>query len=373
MKKKIMGMMLAVSLAAVCMAGCSSTSANVQTASSDSEDAEAVEEDAQEDADADENYRSAAFELVVNAKNEEKTVETLDEELGDVVAVSRDYKIGCVVKSLEGSHWQEVARGYEEMAEELGIEVDIQGGVTEDDMTGQLAIAEAMIEKEYDALILSPITESNLDPAIEKAITKEIPIINVDFEIINTEYPYIHVVGMEDFTPEGQWVAEYFAEQLPEGSQVAHIEGLGGAVAANQRRDGFVGTVEEMGVLEMVSSQPGNWDRETAYNLTANLITQYPELKGIYCANDGMALGCVEAVENSGKDIMVFGTDGIPEAVSSIKEGKMTGTVSAFGYYMGREGIKAAVRLLEGQELPQKAITEVSILTEDNVYDYYPE
>lgn len=314
----------------------------------------------------------SAFDLVVNAPKESKTVDEINKEFGDVPKPSKAYKIGAVVKSLEGSHWQEVARGYKELAEELGVTIDIQGGATEGDLTGQQAIAESMIEKNYDVLLLSPISASNLDPAIEKAIGKSIPIVNVDFEIINEKFPYIHVVGMKDFTPEGKWVAEWFAENLPEGSKVAHIEGLGGAIAANQRKAGFVDTVKSMGKLILVSSQPGDWNREKAYNITTNIITQNPDLAAIYCANDGMALGSVQAVIASGKDIMVFGTDGIPEAIAEIKKGTMTGTVSAFPYFLGTGGLGAAIRLLEGQQLPQNITTKVAIVTGSNVLEYYP-
>jgi ribose transport system substrate-binding protein len=306
---------------------------------------------------------TSAYDLVVNAADEAIPVAELDTKLGETPSVTKKWKIGAVVKTLQGTHWQAVAQGYQEMADELGVEIEIQGGQTESDMTGQMSLAEAMIQKDYDALILSPITESNPNPAIEMAIDKKIPIVNLDFEIINEKYPYIHVVGMTDFTPQGQWVAEWFAENLLEGSKVAHIEGLGGAIAANQRKAGFVDTVESMGKLDLVASQPGDWDREKAYNITTNLLAQYPDLAGIYCANDGMAMGAVEAVIAAG----------IPEAIDAIKGGTMTGTVSAFGNLMGREGVKAVVRLLEGQSLPKLCVTEVAVVTEENVNDYYPE
>lgn len=319
----------------------------------------------------------SAFDLVIKAceENNSLTVDELDELYGEVTpeSLSKSYKIAAVVKSLEGEHWQEVARGYEDAARELGITIDIFGGETESDITGQAATVEALVAKDYDAFILSPITESNLDNAIEMIVEKEIPIVNCDFEIINRDYPYIHCVGMTDFTPQGEWVAQWFAENLPEGSKVAHIEGLGGAIAAAQRKDGFVGMVESQGKLELVSSQPGDWDRETAYNITTNLLNMYPDLAGIYCANDGMAMGAVEAAVAMGSDVKIFGTDGIPEAVNAIKSGTMTGTVSSFGYYMGIESVKACLRLLEGKELPRLIVTDCSILTEDNVFSYYPD
>ena len=79
---------------------------------------------------------------------------------------------------------------------------------------------------------------------------------------------------------------------------------------------------EEAG-LTIVESQPADWDCTKAYDLATNYITAHPDLKAIYCCNDTMAMGVQEAVEASGKDIKVCGTDGNDDAIQSVADGKL--------------------------------------------------
>jgi ribose transport system substrate-binding protein len=301
------------------------------------------------------------------------TEQELIDKFGPVPKPSQEFRIGAVVKTLMGEHWQEVARGYQEAAEKYGVTVDVQGGTSEQDLTGQLAIAETMVMKGYDILLLSPITKANLNPAVEKAIKQGIPIINVDFELLPDKYPHVYV-GWTDHRLMGKWAAEYFDKNLPPGSKVAHIEGLGGALAAEQRKEGFLNEVANTD-LNLVASQPGNWDRKLAYDVATNIMKVHPDLRGIYCANDGMALGVVEAVMAAGKEdqVMVFGTDGIPDAIESIRNGKLTGTVAQFAYHTGRIGLETAIRILEGQQVSQTVLSKVEVVTVGNVNELFPQ
>jgi ribose transport system substrate-binding protein len=312
---------------------------------------------------------------IITSASGTMTEKDLIEKFGETPQPSKTYKIGAVVKTLMGEHWQEVARGYEEAAEKFGIEIDIQGGKDEQDLTGQLAAAETMVRKNYDLLLFSPISESNLDPAIKAATEAGIPVINVDFETINPEVLKTVYIGFDDHSLMGKWVAEIFIEQLPAGSKVAHIEGLGGALAAEQRKAGFTDTINEDGSLELVASQPANWDRKLAYDAATNIIKQHPDIKGFYCANDTMALGVVEAVIAAGKqdDILVYGTDGIPDAIEQIKAGNLTGTVAQFASETGRIGLETAIRILEGQQVGDVILSTVEVIDQDNVYEFFPE
>jgi len=78
-------------------------------------------------------------------------------------------------------------------------------------------------------------------------------------------------------------------------------------------------------------------------------IQQYPELKAVYCCNDGMAMGAVQAVINADKlgEIMVVGTDGDAEAVQSIADGQMTATVAQDPAQIGATSLDLLVEAVE--------------------------
>ncbi len=113
------------------------------------------------------------------------------------------------------------------------------------------------------------------------------PIVNVDDARI-TDVPTVFFGA--DHREMGVLAAKYMIERLPEGSEVALVEGQAGSNAAIMRKDGFESTIKES-QLKLVASQPGDWDRVKALDAATNILQKNPNVKGIYAANDTMA-GC---------------------------------------------------------------------------------
>ena len=86
-------------------------------------------------------------------------------------------------------------------------------------------------------------------------------------------------------------------------------------------------------------------------------------------------LPVVEAVANAGKQgqISVVGTDGVPDAIQSVRDGNMSATVASFPYEMGRTALEVAIRLLEGQDVPATVVSQQELITAENVDEFYPE
>ena len=143
------------------------------------------------------------------------------------------------------------------------------------------------------------------------------------------------------------------------------------APRARARIKGFTETLKKYDNLKLVASQPGNWDRMTALNVTSNILRQHPDLVGIYANNDGMALGVVEAVKKAGKlkEVAIVGTDGIREAKRSIANGEMRATVAEFPYEEGILGVEVALRILAVRN-PAWVVSPQAVITADNVKDF---
>jgi len=99
--------------------------------------------------------------------------------------------------------------------------------------------------------------------------------------------------------------------------------------------------------------QPGNWDQQTAYNIAQNLIQANPDLKGIFCANDIMALGAVTALKTAAKkdQVCVVGVDFIDQAKESITKGELEATVAMSPYLFGKGGVLLMLKVAEGQKI----------------------
>ena len=292
----------------------------------------------------------------------------LEAKFGPVPAVPAGTKVGGVSKTLTNEYWRTLGEGYAEFAKKAGVELVYQAASSEGDQLGQLSIAETLISQGFNALLLSPQTDNNLQPALESAEAAGIAVVNVNDAVIPGARHYVGNVQRDN----GVRVAKWFLENRPEGGKVAVIEGQAGVFAAGQRTEGFTRTITENGKFTVVASVPGNWDRQLAYDNAATILQQNPDLLGFYANNDGMALGVVEAVKAAGLQdkVVVFGTDGISDAYASIRAGELTGTVDSFPMLTGEVAMEVGLRLVGGQDLPRVVATPQALITKDNVETY---
>ena len=175
----------------------------------------------------------------------------------------------------------------------------------------------------------------------------------------------------------GKTGAQFIVDKIGKG-QVAIIEGTAGNVTSNNRTAGAKSVFEATEGIELVASQPGDWDRLVAMDLAMNIMTTYPELKAFYCANDTMALGVLEAVVNAGKQdqIMVVGTDAVQGAKVSVSEGGLAATVGqdniGIGVACGELAVKSVQEGWKADPTKEQCVTQYIpcfLVTPDNVKD----
>jgi len=290
-------------------------------------------------------------------------------EFGKVPKLESSIRLGAVAKAFENEYWRTLREGYEAIEQKLqafgyDINIDVRSAQNEGDEQGQLAIVKDMVNKKYTALLLSPISDGNLIPGVESAIGAGIPVINVNDGIIEIAPNFVGPRAIEN----GELAAAWIADKLNGKGKVAIVIGMPKAFAARQRTIGFeTWTNANAPGIEIVEKQNADWDRLKAYNLADIWIKKYPDLKAIFCNNDTMALGVQEAVNNSGKEILVVGVDGIGEAYNSIRNGEMDATVDSFPLYKAQIAVELTLRILGGQEIPRVVWTPQALIDSENV------
>ena len=218
----------------------------------------------------------------------------LNTKFGALPTVPEGTSVGGVSKTLTNEYWRSLGEGYQNTADANGVKFVYQAAANEGDQLGQLGIAENLITQGFNALLFSPQTDVNLQPALEQATKKGIPVLNVNDAVIPGATHYVGNVQKDN----GVRAANWFIENNPDGGKVAVIEGQPGVFAAGQRTAGFTETINaDSNGLAVVASVPANWSRELAFNAAATIMKQHPDLVGFYANNDGMALGVVEAVK----------------------------------------------------------------------------
>ena len=304
------------------------------------------------------------------------------ESLGPVPALDEEITLGFTTKTFENEFWRMEKEGAEQAAQMFqdagyNVTIDVRGAQTETDEEGQLTLLLDMVNKGYDAILISGISAGNLVPGMEAALEAGIDLTTV----MDAFVPYASTTVGAWHYQAGVQGAEWIYNKIGGEGKVACITGLSQATAAQARTQGFNDFFSDKEGIEVVAVQNGDWDRQKAYDIAQTLLQQYPDLAGIYCNNDTMAMGALEAVIAAGSECVIVGTDGTSEALESIRAGELDATVDFFPTTMGAIGVEMQIRKLGGQEVPKVIYAPQCVRDIDNAdmsfeeifgYEYAP-
>ena len=285
------------------------------------------------------------------------------------------YKIGALTKSLANPYFLLMKHGYEYAQKKLGVEVVFGSTPTEEADVQQLNILQSWLaEGSLEGYVVTPFRATSLNSALTRVSRKNLPIINID-ELIPEDAAKadgIKIIARiaSNNVEAGKLDAQLVLSSLPKGSDVAIIEGDPGTTSSTERVTGFTNAAKEGG-LNIVASQPANWNRKKAGQLATTILQGDSNLKAIFVANDDMALGVVRPVQAAGATgkIIVVSVDGTPEAIDALKQGLLAGTVAQYPDAMAYMAIETLVKNLNGETVPEKIYSPIKLITKDNVSD----
>lgn len=132
-------------------------------------------------------------------------------------------------------------------------------------------------------------------------------------------------------------VAMFESFDTPGEGKIVALQGLLGNTTAINRFAGLEKALEEYPGVELVANETGQWMAPPALEVMETLLAAHDDIDGVWCANDNMAMGAMQALE--AKDLLgkvkVVGLNAIPDAVKAIQEGNMTATVDCDGWGQG--------------------------------------
>lgn len=276
--------------------------------------------------------------------------------LAGAQAQAADYAV--ILKTLANPFWQGVQEGVNTKAKELGVEVDVFASPSEDDTQAQLQLFEDVLNRGYKGVVFAPISPVNLVQPAARAYKAGIALVNIDEQIdvkaLKQAGGNIEAFVTTDNKDVGKKGADFIIGKLGSaGGEVAIVEGKPGVASGEARKAGATAAFTGAPGVKLVASQAADWDRLKALDVATNILQSSPDLKAFYCANDTMALGVVQAVQNAGKSgqIIVVGTDGAPEARDSVKAGRLTATVAQDPQKMGGDGLALVVEAAKSGKL----------------------
>lgn len=279
-----------------------------------------------------------------------------------------DHTIALVMKALTNPFFLKMEQGAKNFAKENEIPLEVFGIINETDTFHQISIMESLISRNIGAIVLAPADSKKLVPVCKKAIKKGITVINIDNPLDNNllskEGLNIPFVGSNNQTG-GELLGQYIKQQLKGEGRVIVIEGIRGVENAELRKSGFVKAVTKNSSIWIVASESANWKTEEAFSVTMKLLQKHPSIDAIFCANDKMALGTLQAIDilDLNKKILIAGYDNIESVRNEIRHKKIHATMEQHPELMGAYGVMLAQKKINGEAVPDNLSTPLDIIT----------
>jgi ribose transport system substrate-binding protein len=262
--------------------------------------------------------------------------------------------VALISKGFQHQFWQAVKAGAEQAAEEFDVEITFEGPDTESDVDQQIQMLQTALDKAPDAVGFAALDSQAAGPLLQQAKDQNIPVIAFDSGV-DSDIPL--TTAATDNLAAAAEVAAHMAEAIGHEGKLALVVHDQTSLTGQQRRDGFVDYIEENEPnIQIVDIQYGGGDQAKSADLAKAIIAANPDLKGIYGANEGSAIGVVQAVKELGIDpakFVVVGFDSGQVQMDAIRDGYMLGAVTQDPIGIGYETVKAAVEAIDGKELPK--------------------
>ncbi|MDO4337009.1 MAG: substrate-binding domain-containing protein [Eubacteriales bacterium] len=278
------------------------------------------------------------------------------------------YSLIYIPKTADGTNdfWTSLISGARMAAKEYHASLEVLAPDREQDVERQNELLAEAIEKQPDAILISPSSFTASTELLETAKKKGIRITFVDSYI---EEDIQDLTVATDNLEAGRKLGEYASGFLEDDSKIAvvcHVQGVSTAVERERGfREGLGAKAEN--IVEVVYCD-SIFDK--AYALTEELMEKYPDLEMIAGLNEYSSVGAARAVKdaNAQDRIKVVGIDSSQEAVQLMEQGIFRGFVVQKAFKMGYVGVRETVRMLNGEDVEKDIDSGSELVTPENMY-----
>lgn len=250
-------------------------------------------------------------------------------------------------------------------ATELGYEVKTVSH--DDDPTKQAELFDTAIAEKAAAIICDNAGSDATVAAVQKARENNIPTFLIDREINETGIAISQIVANN--YQGAKAVAEVFVEAMGESGKYAELLGKESDTNAGVRSSAFHEVIDQYEDMELVATQTANWEQTEAYTKMETILQSNPDITGVICGNDTMAMGAAAAIKAAGlKNIAIIGVDGSDDARDEIKAGNITATALQQAALIAEMSVEQADNYLKkgSTGLDEKQLVDCIAITKEN-------
>ncbi|HLP69776.1 MAG TPA: ABC transporter substrate-binding protein [Rhizobium sp.] len=270
---------------------------------------------------------------------------------GAAYAQDKTY-IPLISKGFQHQFWQAVKAGADKAAAEFNVEVTFEGPDNETQVDKQIDMLSAALAKNPQAIGFAALDTQAAIPLLKQAQDAKIPVIAFDSGV-DSDIPA--TTATTDNVAAAALAADKMAELIGDAGKVALVVHDQTSRTGIDRRDGFVNQMKAKHPnIEIVDIQYGGGDQLQSTEIAKAILAANSDLKGFFGANEGSAIGIVNAIKETGtKGVAVIGYDSGAAQKQAIKDGVMAGAITQNPVGIGYETVKAAVAALKGETLPK--------------------
>jgi ribose transport system substrate-binding protein len=276
--------------------------------------------------------------------------------------------IAIVSKGFQHQFWQAVKKGADQEAAKQGVTITFEGPATESDIEQQVTMLTNALAKQPAALGFAALDSKAAAPLLAQAKSLNIPVVAFDSGV-DSDIPL--TTAATDNKAAAAEAAKHMAEALGGTGKVAMVVHDQTSKSGTDRRDGFTEwmTANAPGIT-LLEPQYGGGDQAKSADITKSIISANPDLKGIYAANEGSAVGVLKGVQESGATgLTIIGFDSGKDQVDAINDGTMLGAITQDPVGMGEQLVQAAVKATRGEQLPKVIDTGFFWYDKSNIAD----
>lgn len=236
----------------------------------------------------------------------------------------------------------------------------------------QIKAIRNFIEMGVDVIAFPPVVETGWEAVLTECQEAGIPVILVDRGIdAKTDESLYTTMIASDHVWAGEQAARAMNDLLGGKGVVVELEGTVGASAAAQRKEGFDSYLaSNCPDIKIEASQTGDFTRALGKEVMESFLKTYDNIDGVFCHNDDMALGAIEAIKEAGlkpgEDIKVVGVDGVKGAFEAILAGEMNCTVECTPI-LAEQIFDTAAKLKNGETVDKWIRSADEVYTADRV------
>jgi ribose transport system substrate-binding protein len=245
------------------------------------------------------------------------------------------------------------------------------------DVARQIAQMEDLIQQEVDAIIIWPTNGEAVIPAVRQADQAGIPVVVTNSNIAEAGFDFVASFSGPDNITQGSRSAEIMCDRfkdlgIADEARVVEITGQPGYTTAIERSDGFQDRLPEVCPnVELVESQPGDWNREKSQQVMEAFLVKYDDIDGVYAGDDNMGVGALNAAKAAGRDGITFvGATNFAVGYEAMAEGDYWGSIYQSPVDDAEAALQTAIDVLDGEDVPFLNYFDTPKITQDNMDEF---